>query len=353
VDWPSYLRRVVSATAGAAAGVAASVAGPIAVASAGAAAGKLSGDLLEQFLGAHADQMQRIEELGKEMHGQLIGLQNTVGGLLDAPWRTALAHIDEAGRRPGREAQELELARANLFEAWGVAEGLLERDTSSQDPAALRGPLIAQQIAALYSFLGEPLNTVHWLTIAYTANRNLVNNQVDSFRDSLVQRMKRASRMPNVIGGEYPHMYISVDSTDPNSKDPLWLRAPGRAFSLSGARRHVGCELWRKHGVAERDLEFEGRVAVLVVLDAEAQLLRRTCLEAGVDEVALPSESGRKGARKAAAVTNSNDEMLSAIVVFDSTIAVQFDFVGRSARKRIDSRYQKIPRAELISYWLR
>jgi hypothetical protein len=127
VDWPSYLRKVVSrsavAAAGAAAGVATAAGGPIAVASAKAAAEKVSDDLLAQFLGAHDDQMQRIEELSLEMRGRLIGLQNTVGGLLDAPWRTALAHIEEAGRGPVRRGQELELARIRLFDAWGVAKG--------------------------------------------------------------------------------------------------------------------------------------------------------------------------------------------------------------------------------------
>jgi len=139
--------------------MAAGAGGPIAVVAAGAAAENLSESLLAQFMGAHTDQMQRIEALRQEMRGRLIGLQDTVGGLLDAPWRTALAHIEEAARRPPRRAQELELARVRLFEAWGVAEGLFGRNAKSLDPAALRCPLIAQQLAAVYTFLGEPLTS--------------------------------------------------------------------------------------------------------------------------------------------------------------------------------------------------
>jgi len=357
MDWPTYLRKVVSTTAGAAAGVAASAGGPIAVVSANATVGKLSDDLLAQFLGAHADQMQRIEELSQEIHGQLIKLQDTVGALLDAPWRTALAHIDEASRRPGHQAHELELARANLFEAWGVAEGLLERDARSQDPAALRCPLIAQQLAALYSFLGEPLNTVHWLVAAYTANRNLVNSQVDAIYDVLVQKVKRARKPSLTVSAYYSALYIRVESTEPKSTDQLWIRAPGGASPPGHKVRSAGRLLWTKRAEAQRDLEFEGRVAALVALDAEAQLLRQTCLKAGANEAALPSESAQKGARRAATVVGPNTgkskgEMLDVIVVFNSTTAVLLTFFGSSARRRIDDRYREIWQHELMHYFV-
>lgn len=340
MDWPSYLRKVVSRTAGAAAGVAVAAGGPIAVASAGAAAEQLSDDLLAQFMGAHADQMQRIEELGQEMRGRLIGVQDAVGGLLDAPWRTALAHIEEASSRPSRREQELELARVRLFDAWGVAEGLLGRNAMSQDPAALRCPLIAQQIAALYSFLGEPLNTARWLAIAYAASRNQLNNRIDAAHDMFVQKVIHAKRKST----DSSRLQIQVWSVDRNSQEPLWVRAPGFVYETKAG------EPWRKMGTVERDLGFEGCVAALVELDAEAQLLRKTCLWSGADEAAMPSESSREGARRAV-TSMDNGYYAGALVVFDSTTAVGLDFSGHPSE--VQSPLEK-PAADRYGYiWRR
>ena len=118
------------------------------------------------------------------------------------PWRTALAHIEEAGRRPSSRAQELELARIRLFDARQVAESLLERDPRSLDPAALRCPLIAQQIAAVYSFLGEPQNTGTRLANAYRASRKQLDNQVGWLYDIFVQKMKGAKGLSSGQEGQ-------------------------------------------------------------------------------------------------------------------------------------------------------
>lgn len=322
MDWPSYLRKVVSTAAGAAAGVAAGAGGPVAIASAKVAAEKVSDDLLKQFLGAHADQMQRIEEISLEMRDRLIRVENMVGGLLDAPWNTALTHIEEAGRRPLRREQELELARERLFQAWGVAAGLLDRDTGSLDPAALRCPLIAQQIAAVYSLLGEPANTVHWLKVAYIASRGQLHNQVNKAYDIFVQKVKRAKS----AWSSHSSLTIEVWSRDRTSRDPLWIYAPKGIIGSPGQGKS-----WAKSGFVARDLDFEGRVAALVVLDAEAELLRRTCLDAGVEGAFLRLgldpwranvESVRAGERRALADGLRGGLATRALVVFNATTAV-------------------------------
>jgi hypothetical protein len=323
---------------------------------------KLSGDLLAQFMDVQADQMQRIEELSLEMRGRLIELQNTVGAQLDASWHTPLTHIGEAGRRPTHRAQELELARKYLIYAWGEAESLLERDPRSMDPAALRCPLAAQQIAAVSSFLGEPQNTVHWLEAAYIASRSQLDHQVSAVHDVFAQEMRHAKRGSR----DDQSPLISVWTRSSMSKDPLWVHAPYRDMSLSG------------RGYIKRNLDFEGRLAALVALDAEAQLLRLACLDAGAKEAILRPgtaprsatiDSVRKGECRALLlgdyawhppllVGHKDLVPTAAFVVFDAMTAADmnvfdlrhFDLgdsfdkleVGNSFDKLIDDRYRKI-----------
>ena len=290
---------------------------------------------------AHNDQMTRIEELSQEMRGRLIGLQNTVGAVLDAPWHTALTHIEEASRRPSHREQELELARRHLYYAWGEAKSLLERDPRSRDPAALRCPVIAQQIAALYGFLAEPLNTRHWLATAYAASRNQLNNQVDDVYDIYVQKMEHARSLQSGLSLR-PSLRIEVLSKNRKSTEPLWVRAPRLFIGDVDPGAASGTTTWFKIGLVGRDPDFEGHVAALFELDGEAQLLRRTCLDAGVDEVALPTESPLEGAR---GVVRDWEAVL---VVFHSTMAAIVKVEDSKSkensplRKRVDVRYRTL-----------
>lgn len=318
------------------------------MAAASVAAKKVSDDLLAQFMDAHDDQMARIEELSQEMRGRLIGLQNTVGAGLDAPWHTALTHIEEAGRRPSHREQELELARKYLIKAWGVAKSLLERDPRSMDPAALRCPLVAQQIAAVYSFLGEPQNTVHWLEAAYIASRNQLGNQIGAVHGICAEKMKGAKERSPGLGS---HLMIEVWSRNPKSTDPLWVRAPSEVGAPQWYGYSAGAP-WSRYGHVRRDLGFEGRIGALIVLDAEAQLLRLSCLDAGANGTALRpgteprsanADSAREGERRAL----MDRARFEVIVVFDATTAavltVKYTEPDDSPIwKRIDDRYQEI-----------
>jgi hypothetical protein len=356
VDWPSYVRKVVSATAGAAAGAAVLPGGPVAMAAAQAAAGKLSDDLLAQFMGAHLDQMQRIEELNQEMRGRLIGLQNTVGGLLDAPWRTALAHIEEAGRRPGRREQELELARTHLFEAWGVGQALLDRDARSQDPAAMRCPLVAQQIAAVYGFLGEPRNTVHWLATAYTASRNQLDNQVSAIYDLLREKAKHQKGYP--FRGE-PRLEIEIWARTLGTRDPLWIVSNTSGYRIMYVQSNK-TEPWSAGWYVERDLDFEGRLAALSEFDAEVQLLRRTCLDAGVAPSALPPDSPIEGARRVLKENHAGwypEGKGCVLVVFnETTAACPYPLNGGKQsplQRPLGDRYREISSKPVVEYFAR
>lgn len=356
MDWPSFLRKVVSSAAGAAAGAAVVPGGPVAVAAAQAAAGRLSDDLLAQFMGAHLDQMQRIEQLNQEMRSRLIGLQNAVGGLLDGPWRTALAHIEEAARRPGHRAQELELARIHLFEAWGVGQALLDRDPRSQDPAAVRCPLIAQQIAAVYGFLGEPLNAVHWLIESYKESRNQLDNQVDALYDIFLEKVKRRRGYPY---GRDPYLEIKIWSRSHNSKDRLWLKLNTSGYRILYTRpQSEWAKPWSTSAVVARDLDFESRLAALAEFDGEVQMLRRTCLDAGADRAALPSESPLDGARRVVKDNRSGwcpQGEGCILVVFDSmTAACPYPLNGgpqSPLQRPFDDRYREIPSRSLDKYF--
>jgi hypothetical protein len=125
--------------------VAAAHGGPVAAASARAAAQRVSDDLVAQFLGAHDEQMERMDALAQEMRGRLTGLQDAVGGLLDGPWRTALVHIDEAGRQPQARERELELASSatrhhgRAFDLVGAPIPITLEQTPANPPKAASG----------------------------------------------------------------------------------------------------------------------------------------------------------------------------------------------------------------------
>jgi hypothetical protein len=331
MDWPSYLRAVVSRTAGAAVGAAATPGGPIAAASAKAATETVS-DLLLQFLGAHDEQMDRLTELAEDIRGRLMGLQDAVGGLLDAPWRTALAHIEEAGRRPAARERELELARVRLFDAWGAAEALLERNARSTDPAALRCPVIAQQIAAVYGFLGEPQNARSWLVTGYLASRQQLGHQVDRLHDLLVDKVRRAK---SPAGDVHSLIVIAVRSLNPNSDDPLWVRMPGKVSTPIG----YASQGWEKSRRIAHDVDFERQVVGLAAMDAEAQLLRLTCLAAGATDPRLqPNEKSPKVASGESAEAGEKRVLRrpdAALVVFSPITTAHIIASGYSATRTV------------------
>jgi hypothetical protein len=253
-----------------------------------------------------------------------------------------LVHIDEAGRRPQARERELELARSRLLDAWGVAEALLERNPRSADLAALRCPVIAQQIAAVYGFLGEPENMRRWLVKGYLASRAQLGNQVDGLHDLIVEKVKSAKSPRRDV-----HSVLKVDlcSRKPDSGDLLWVSAPGEVWRPGRYER----KLWEKVRLMARDPAFEGEVAGLVTMDAESQLLRLACIAAGADEPVLrPGAASPKVASVSSAGAGERRALRyedSALVVFSPMTAASISARGPETsvlRKGIDDRYSDI-----------
>jgi hypothetical protein len=248
----------------------------------------LSDDLLAQFIESQADQMERIDQLGQELRGQMTKLQDSIGGLLDTPWHTALTHIEEASSMPPKaRRRELELAKERLFEAWGVAKALLDRDPRSMDPAALKCPAIGQQIAAVYWFMGDPDSSRRWLAKAYTASRDQLSGQLSAVYDILVEKTQHPLRELNpFMKGPFPGLHLGL-WTAYQTRDLLWNSAdtkPSWSYPDGPGPKNL---------YMGRDLNLEARLMPLVELDGEAQLLRLTCLKAGVNAAALPKDAPR------------------------------------------------------------
>jgi len=337
VDWPSYLRAVVTTTTGAAAaGAVGAAGGPIAAATAKTVAEKVTGDLLNQFMEAQSDQAAHTNALIAEITGRLAELHNAVGAQLDKTWYKALTHISEAGRRPSQRDRELDLARVDLLDAWSIASALLERDPTSIDPAALRRPQIAQQLAAVYALLAEPDSTRYWLSTGYAASRDQLQRQVSSVYDVLVDKMKTA-RNSRKRGGD-PRLRIGVLSKVPHPTDRLWTLAPGNVIAPFSYERMP----WTTSGLVSRDLDFETRVAALARFDAESQPLRQTCAEANVIAHTGTSDAGAHSVKNPA-----REWGWGVVVVFSPDTAAALTALdggpGSPLARPLEDRYRSVP----------
>lgn len=151
--WSNFLTRLLTTTVSAAAGAGAGAltANPVMAAAAQAAAAKAAGDLLGEFLPAQQDALERLENFTKEIHLLATDVHTRVRAHQSGPGRAALLHIEDAERHPERAIGELELARRLLYEAWGGASDGSQR------------AFAAQQLSAVYAFLGNFEDSCRWL----------------------------------------------------------------------------------------------------------------------------------------------------------------------------------------------
>jgi hypothetical protein len=312
VGWQSYLRELVPKVAGATAGAAALAGGPIAAAAAGKTAEVITDDVLAQFLDAQSDQMADLVRLNREMADQLVGIQQGVDALLDGPWRTGLLHIADAASNPSRRQSGLELARVELFRAWGNANTPYRRQAIEQD------------LAALFGILNEPENARHWIKLAAASHAEVLRAAIEKMHGQLLESITKSSNERK--NKPRPLLSVHVRTTRPETPDPLFLAASkadenferGRSFDeetrfwykdLSSRR----CEIYGDSG---------GTIAALAELDAAGQLLRRTCVEAGVPDSALPSMSLADGAWRAIKCRSDYDYGKNVVlVVFGPSLA--------------------------------
>lgn len=217
----------------------------------------------------------------------------------------------------------------------------------SVDPAALRAPLIAEQIAVVYRLIGEQENTRLWLTTAYDISRAQLDSQVQYAYDTcaeMAEHPKFDHRTDNALD-------LEVNRANPTSGQRVPAIRP-RAYRSLGPNVHrmsgTPGEPWQTIGVTiGRDPDFEARLIALAELDAEAQLLRATCIQAGLGATELRAESPRQGARRALFRGGSRESIL--LVLDALNYASVFaktgpPAVGRPLRKR----YLSLPWTQAI-----
>jgi Skp family chaperone for outer membrane proteins len=124
-SWPNLLFRLLSVGVTSAAGAAANVAtagvvSPVLVASADAVAKQVAEKLLEQFLPAQHEAMQKIELLARDIQSLAGDIDTRVRSLQEGSARAARLHMEDAALHPERTAEELQAARRLLYEAWGA-----------------------------------------------------------------------------------------------------------------------------------------------------------------------------------------------------------------------------------------
>jgi hypothetical protein len=184
--WLRFLQRTAGLSAGAAAGAAVTAAAtnPVIGAAAGVATAKSVEELIAEFLPA---QQQALDELVERTRGieRLLGtIHSDIQTLLDAPWRAALLHIEDAARHPERAPFELQLARNALYLAWGSANKSAKR------------ALIAQQLSAVYALLGEREDGLTWLYRSYAEACNDLGELVASLIASIPELPRVKSPVP-------------------------------------------------------------------------------------------------------------------------------------------------------------
>jgi hypothetical protein len=252
--------------------------------------------MIAEFLQAQRDQFERIEAIDQDMQHTLIGLERGMTDLVDGPWRTALARIQEAADNPRDLTEMLTGAHESLLEAYGMS-----RDN-------LRHSWIAQDLAAVYALSGDFRNVRRWLAMAYASGLKGVKDQLwraaeviesetethaPAYKSYLEQRSRaRSGRdMPRV-----PHELCSVDF-----RDEMIISGP-RPFKKAG---------W--YGSLADATIVRGIVQGLERLFHDLAQLRRTCIGAGIDQRDLPQpyEPDEGGIRVASFVSGADFDTLA------------------------------------------
>jgi hypothetical protein len=178
-SWPNLLFRLLSAGIASAAGEGAKLAAgsvnPLLAAPADAVARRVTEQLLQQFLPAQQEAMQKIELLARDIHSLVGDIDTRVRSLQEGTARAARLHMEDAALHPERAAEELQAARRLLYEAWGAAT----------DPA--QRSLAAQELSGIYAFLGHHDDSIRWLERSLPDSDMAVSEAVEAFRVSMNQ----------------------------------------------------------------------------------------------------------------------------------------------------------------------
>jgi hypothetical protein len=345
MEWQKYLRELVPKVAGAAAGAAAAVGGPVGAAAAAKAASTTAEQLLAEFVGAQADQLDELVRLNREMNGRLAGLQQGVDSLLDADWKTALLHIEDASRSPARRATDLENARLKLFDAWGKAN------------TAYRRQAIAEHMAALFAMLGEAANVRYWLEVACVAHSQMMADETRSIHDTLLERIKQWRRWQSILR-QQEQLYVVVWTTRLKESDPLYVASPDHPSGL--VYRNKGDTVLSHYDdhanhmcMIPRESALERQIAALAELDAAGQTIRASCIDAGIPPTNLPPDSWAAGASRVVRGRSTLVGRISVLVIFGQTVAAEVCANGGHSplAYNLPPRYANVETRPIISYY--
>jgi hypothetical protein len=265
------------------------------------AANRTAKPVLAEFIPAQEDQFRRIEAVNQDLQYQLIRPVPGAEGLLDEPWRTALRCIQQAAGRPSRVTAAMAEAQENLLEAYAIS-----RDS-------LRCSWIAQELAAAYAISGDLRNAKRWLESAYRPGLKGLKDQLWKAAEiieaetenharayqSYLEQRSRARTRGNFP--DFPQKLCSIGFRDEMS-------APGpRPFKQAG---------W--YGAAADATVVHRVVQGLGKLFNDLAQLRRTCLQARIDQhdLPLPYDPSKGGIRVASFVSG---ESFDSLAYFDTS----------------------------------
>jgi hypothetical protein len=181
---------VVQAVATTMAGTAAAAvtANPLLAAAAGEAAKSGTEQLLNEFLPAQKEALDRLAERTSAIERLLGDVHSDVQALMDGPWQAAWLHIADAARHPNRARAELHLARHSLYLAWGSASSNAKRAQ------------ISQELSVVHALLGEWDDSRQWLFQS-------LSKASDALADGVAGVIESAAGLPRVtdrVKGDHP-----------------------------------------------------------------------------------------------------------------------------------------------------
>lgn len=282
--WQRFLIDLVSSSVGAAAGAATlPAAGPIGAAAAKVVADKSMAALLNEFVEAQNDQLNRIEAINQDMQCRLIRLEQGMNVLLDGPWRTALLHIQEAAHSPDRSDEEIVEARKKLLEAYSLSRN------------ALRSSCVAQELAALYALSGDSGSVRRWLARAYDSGLEELKNQGWQAAEVLKPENNEARTITALedIRNRALSSYIRIRTIRARPildiGGDMFATRQGVSLVTFNDERLDDKPIYDKVIFASADTEIARRLVqgLEQLLDDLAQL-RLACIVAGIDQSELP-----------------------------------------------------------------
>jgi hypothetical protein len=235
------------------------------------AANKTARAKLSEFTQAQEDHFRRIEAINQDMQYRLIPSGPEAGGLLDAPWRTALMSIRQAADSPHRFNAAMAEAHEKLLEAYAESRDSLGRSW------------IAQELAAAYALAGDLRNAKRWLETAYRSGLKGVNDQLWKAAAIIEQETEKHTQAHQSYQKQRSQAKAISDLPRlPHGLCRILFRDEGVSPGPGPFKETGWNGAFADATMVHRVMQGLGRL-----FDDLAQL-RRACLQAGIDHRDLP-----------------------------------------------------------------